>query len=89
MISTLLAFAFGIISGLLVYCCIKRVYPLCKQKAEQESAVVNVQTSCEPSSRNPIYEVVSTERYSERTPDTEMELKDNAAYGYFEAARDS
>ena len=64
------------------------MYPLCRLKAEQESAIVNVQTSGEPSSRNPVYEIVSTEKYNERTPDTEMELEENAAYGYFETARD-
>ena len=89
LISTLLAFVFGIISGLLVYCCIKYVYPLCRQKAEQRSAVVNIRTNDDLSSNNPVYEVVSTERSGKRTPDTEMELKENAAYGYFKTARDT
>ena len=90
-ISTLLAFVVGIISALLVYYCIKRMYPLCIHR-QKESAVVNVQidrNNGELSSSNPVYEIVSTEKYSERTPSTEMELEENAAYGYFETGRDS
>lgn len=66
--------------------------PLCRQKTEQDSTIVNVQIDKNDDElvSNSIYcEVGSTKRYSKRTPDADVELEENLAYGHFETASDS